>query len=134
MGRVLSLQVVEALRRTEGEHAEGASQESEGPRQQGQRGQQGQHERQLDPSGYEWQVLEFRRAAGGNGGGAAPSVRAVTATPEFLGLSPRDVSLFAATAGAPHRRACTPAVPGRTAHWLACHGPRSAWSLCRQDT
>lgn len=57
--------------------------------------QQGQQARCSDPSGYEWRVLEFRASSEEE----PPTVRAVTATPESLGLAPRDVSLFAAIAG-----------------------------------
>lgn len=42
------------------------------------------------------QVLQFKAPTGTS---SAPEVSTVTATPELLGLAPRDVSLFAATTG-----------------------------------
>jgi len=75
--------------------------ERDSPQEREMHRQQGQQARCSDPSGYEWRVLEFRASSEEE----PPTVRAVTATPESLGLAPRDVSLFAAIAGPGKQRA-----------------------------
>lgn len=53
-------------------------------------------------STYQWQVLQFKAPSGDD---TIPEVKTLTATPELLGLAPRDVSLFAATTGPRKQRA-----------------------------
>jgi hypothetical protein len=60
------------------------------------------------------QVLEFRPAEGSERG--RPSVQQVTATPESLGLAPRDMSLFAADSGPGVRRCNVPRVESIALH------------------
>lgn len=54
-------------------------------------------------------MLEFKPADGTERG--QPSVQQVTATPELLGLAPRDISLFAADTG-----------PGKPSEGVAVQG------------
>lgn len=54
------------------------------------------------PSTYQWQVLQFEALSDDS---SHPGVKTITATPELLGLAPRDVSVFAATTGPRKQRA-----------------------------